>query len=342
MEKACEAAGQADSARMGAARRRRLQAQRATARHVEWLRRLGRDLASHHTSAEQPFGSQGSAPTAVLQALSDFQRRLAKLEDLVQRFDVSGFAAQHRAEVEPEGPHPTVVQQQLTCGDVQLQDSGLADCQRVPEPEKATVHHDDSSDFQDGISAGSTPSLHHGGRHGTVVLINRLEDTLGVRLSPVGVTNVDHQLEQGDLKDGTSAEGRRCVAQRRNLGEESPVTAVEPEGLSELNLRVAELLRKRDGTADLICRLEDKLGVRLGSEVGVTGNADHQLEQAFQVLVQQEGDLEEAKAELQQFQDAQQQKAALGRGQSVDVDGCKSSLCGGAALRSRNGSRTGA
>ena len=120
MEKAFEAAGQADSARTGAARRRRLQAQRATARHVEWLRRLGRDLASHHTSVEQPFGSQSSAPNVVLQALSDFQRRLAQLEDLVQRFDVSGFAAQHRAEVEPEGPHPTVVEQQLTCGDVQL------------------------------------------------------------------------------------------------------------------------------------------------------------------------------------------------------------------------------
>ena len=30
---------------------RRLQAQRATARHVEWLRRLGRDAAVHHTAA---------------------------------------------------------------------------------------------------------------------------------------------------------------------------------------------------------------------------------------------------------------------------------------------------
>ena len=84
----------------------------------------------------------------------------------------------------------------------------------------------------------------------------------------------------------------------------------EPEGLSELNLRVAELLRKRDGTVDLINRLEDTLGVRLCCAVGVTGNADHQLEQAFQVLVQQQGDLEEAQAKLQQLKDEQQQMAA--------------------------------
>ena len=50
MAMACEQAAQASS-KTGAARRRCLQAQRATARLAEWLPRLGRDAAVHHTAA---------------------------------------------------------------------------------------------------------------------------------------------------------------------------------------------------------------------------------------------------------------------------------------------------
>ena len=267
---ACELAGQAGS-NTGAARRRRLQAQRATGRHVEWRRRLGRDTAVHHTAANSVSGEQCAGPPRadLAQLLAVVRGLEAKVAELQQGlWDLAAKTAST-----------------LQTGSVRAVPCDLAGG-RLPVGGPTA----DSAGPPLGLGGGPRhcskgPELAEDFPDTVVENLGDADTQRDVRLGKTGLTKKARLAEEAGKEQEQLLVDTARVQQGPPAKQAGPSFGAE-QGAVDIGSLLKELIKKRDDTVSLIHSLEDQAKDNNRSELTACSDGlGNQLQEARRLLI---------------------------------------------------------